>query len=143
MVPRGLGTILACRPVPPPRAGTFVAGRVPPTMRTAFARTCLAPCALGLASATPGCHVARGEERVFVSNEDGDSVAVVDAARGEIVATVPVGKRPRGLRLSPAGRALYVACGPDGEPAVVDAARGRVRSRVKVGGSRWGVVASR
>jgi YVTN family beta-propeller protein len=47
--------------------------------------------------------------RVFVSNEGGGDISVVDVASAKVVATVPVGKRPRGIRASPDGRLLYVA----------------------------------
>jgi YVTN family beta-propeller protein len=46
---------------------------------------------------------------VYVSNEGSNDVTVIDAAIDEVVATIPVGKRPRGLRVSPDGRWLYVA----------------------------------
>jgi YVTN family beta-propeller protein len=45
----------------------------------------------------------------YVSNEDGHSISVLDTARAEVIATVAVGKRPRGLKLSPDGSRLYVA----------------------------------
>ncbi|HVF18290.1 MAG TPA: cytochrome D1 domain-containing protein, partial [Steroidobacteraceae bacterium] len=48
-------------------------------------------------------------ERIYVSNEDGHSVTVIDAARSEAVATISVGKRPRGMKLSRDGTRLYVA----------------------------------
>jgi YVTN family beta-propeller protein len=48
-------------------------------------------------------------ERVYVSNEDDGTVTVIDADRGAAIATIAVGKRPRGLALSPDGRVLYVA----------------------------------
>ncbi len=47
--------------------------------------------------------------RVFVTNEDSGSVTVIDAARDEVTATVHVGKRPRGVRVSADGKLLYVA----------------------------------
>jgi YVTN family beta-propeller protein len=47
--------------------------------------------------------------RAYVSNEDSDDISVIDLTRGEVVATIPIGKRPRGLRVSPDGRTLYVA----------------------------------
>jgi len=47
--------------------------------------------------------------RAYVSNEDGDSVTVLDTVQEEVVATVDVGKRPRGLKLSHDGTRLYVA----------------------------------
>jgi YVTN family beta-propeller protein len=48
-------------------------------------------------------------ERAYVSNEDGQTVTVIDTARSAVVATVNVGKRPRGLKLSKDGAHLYVA----------------------------------
>jgi YVTN family beta-propeller protein len=47
--------------------------------------------------------------RAFVSNEDDHSVTVIDVDRGEVVSTIAVGKRPRGLKISPDGKTLYVA----------------------------------
>lgn len=48
-------------------------------------------------------------DRAYVSNEDGESVTVLDARDGSVLATVQVGKRPRGLKLSRDGSVLYVA----------------------------------
>lgn len=65
-----------------------------------------------------GISTAQAAGRAFVSNEDDQSVSVVDTERAAVVATVNVGKRPRGLKLSPDGAHLYVAvsgmpkCGP-------------------------------
>jgi PQQ-dependent catabolism-associated beta-propeller protein len=61
--------------------------------------------------------------RAYVSNEDGHTVSVIDVARGEVVATIPVGKRPRGLKLSSDGSRLYVAVSglPKCPPSVPDA----------------------
>ena len=56
--------------------------------------------------ATPLC-VQAG--RAYVTNEDGESVSVLDTDKAEVVATVNVGKRPRGLKLSRDGKALYVS----------------------------------
>ena len=52
---------------------------------------------------------AQATGRVYVSNEDGESVSVLDTRKGEVIATVPVGKRPRGLKLNRDGSLLYVA----------------------------------
>jgi len=61
-------------------------------------------------------------ERVYVSNEDGESVTVLDGSSGRTVATVPVGKRPRGIKLSHDGKHLYVAVSglPKCPPSVPD-----------------------
>jgi YVTN family beta-propeller protein len=47
--------------------------------------------------------------RIFVSNETGGTVDVVDPATGQIDARIPVGKRPRGLRFARDGAQLFVA----------------------------------
>jgi YVTN family beta-propeller protein len=47
--------------------------------------------------------------RLFVTNETGGDISVVDVALRRVVATIPVGKRPRGIRLSPDGTLVYVA----------------------------------
>ena len=61
--------------------------------------------------------------RAYVSNEDGHSVSVLDASNGKLIATVPIGKRPRGLKLSRDGSRLYVAVSgvPKCPPTVPDA----------------------
>jgi len=46
---------------------------------------------------------------VYVSDEAGGVVAVVDPAAAQVVARIPVGKRPRGLKLSRDGKQLFVA----------------------------------
>jgi PQQ-dependent catabolism-associated beta-propeller protein len=48
-------------------------------------------------------------ERVYVSNEDGHSVSVIDATESKVMATIAVGKRPRGMKLSRDGSQLLVA----------------------------------
>jgi YVTN family beta-propeller protein len=50
-----------------------------------------------------------GAARAYVSNEDDGTVTVIDTQRLAVLATVAVGKRPRGLVLSPDGASLYVA----------------------------------
>src|SRR5687767_4157483 len=47
--------------------------------------------------------------RLFVTNENGGDISVIDVATQKVVATIPVGKRPRGIRLSPDGTTLFVA----------------------------------
>jgi YVTN family beta-propeller protein len=47
--------------------------------------------------------------RAYVSNEDDGTVSVIDVDACRLDTAIPVGKRPRGLRLSPDGRSLFVA----------------------------------
>ena len=64
---------------------------------------------LALAACVPAAPAADRGYWVCVSNERSGDVTVIDGADGKAVATVPVGKRPRGLHPSPDGRTLYVA----------------------------------
>lgn len=48
-------------------------------------------------------------ERVYVSAEQSGEVVVVDPHSAQVIARVPVGKRPRGLKLSHDASELYVA----------------------------------
>ncbi|MEO7640787.1 MAG: hypothetical protein ABIU07_05190, partial [Ramlibacter sp.] len=52
---------------------------------------------------------AAGAYRVLVTNERGGTLSVIDGVSRKVVTTVPLGKRPRGLKVSPDGKLLYVA----------------------------------
>jgi YVTN family beta-propeller protein len=47
--------------------------------------------------------------RLFVTNETAGTITVIDVAARTTLATIPVGKRPRGIRLSPDGERVFVA----------------------------------
>jgi len=47
--------------------------------------------------------------RIYVSDETGGRVAVIDPDAGRVVTTLAVGKRPRGIRLIDGGRHVLVA----------------------------------
>jgi YVTN family beta-propeller protein len=49
------------------------------------------------------------EELAYVTNEDSGDLSVISAATHQVIATIPVGKRPRGVKVSPDGRTIYVA----------------------------------
>ena len=91
----------------------------------------------------------------YVTNEDSQELSVIDTRTDSVVATIPVGTRPRGVRVSRDGKTVYVALSgspkcpptmPDEECekltadkskdgiAVVDVATRKVR-RVLPGGS--------
>ena len=62
------------------------------------------------AATTPAPEPARPSAgRLFVTNEGSGDISVIDVATQKVVATIPVGKRPRGIRVSPDGSTLYVA----------------------------------
>ena len=58
--------------------------------------------------------------RLYVTNEGSGDLSVIDAATQSVVATVPLGKRPRGIKLSPDRKSLYVALSgsPNAGPGV-------------------------
>lgn len=66
--------------------------------------------------------VAAHAGRAYVSNEDGHTVTVIDTDKNEVVTTIPVGKRPRGISVSPDGALVYVALSglPKCPPSVPD-----------------------
>jgi YVTN family beta-propeller protein len=72
--------------------------------------TALAALALA-AGCARGCSAPNAQPAplLYVSDEAGGRVAVVDPATAQVVARIAVGKRPRGLKLSRDGRWLYVA----------------------------------
>ncbi|QQS47434.1 MAG: beta-propeller fold lactonase family protein [Acidobacteriota bacterium] len=47
--------------------------------------------------------------RVYVTNETSGDMTVIDGATNEVIATVPLGKRPRGVHASPDGKTIYIA----------------------------------
>ena len=74
----------------------------------------LAVCAGSLDKNVPG------HFRIYVTNENSGDLSVMDGATLEVIATVPLGKRPRGIHASPDGKTIYVALSgsPIGGPGV-------------------------
>jgi PQQ-dependent catabolism-associated beta-propeller protein len=58
--------------------------------------------------------------RIFITNEKGDSVSVINGTSLEVEATIEIGERPRGIGLSPDGHELYVAVSEENKIKVVD-----------------------
>jgi YVTN family beta-propeller protein len=65
-------------------------------------------------------HAASAAERLYVSDETGGNVVVVDPQQQRVVARIAVGKRPRGIQVSPDHGRVYVALSgsPIGGPNV-------------------------
>jgi YVTN family beta-propeller protein len=61
--------------------------------------------------------------QVYVSNEKSGDVTVIDGSSNQVLATIPVGKRPRGIHASPDGKTVYVALSgtPVAAPPQLDA----------------------
>jgi PQQ-dependent catabolism-associated beta-propeller protein len=75
-------------------------------------------------------------ERAYVSNEDGHTVSVFDTERAEVIATIAVGKRPRGLKLTRDGSRLFVALSglPKCPPSVPDEQCAKLERDLKADG---------
>ncbi|EFO30269.1 yvtn beta-propeller repeat-containing protein [Roseibium sp. TrichSKD4] len=59
--------------------------------------------------------------KVYVSNERGNTVTVIDSDTWEAIAEFPAGNRPRGIGISPDGKHLYVCASDDDTIKVFDA----------------------
>jgi YVTN family beta-propeller protein len=61
--------------------------------------------------------------QIFVSNEKSGDVTVINGSDFKVVATIPVGKRPRGIQVNPDGKTVYVAMSgtPIAPPPKLDA----------------------
>ena len=59
------------------------------------------------------------EPRIYVTNEVSGDLSIIDSGNYNVLATVPLGKRPRGIHPSPDHKTIYVAlsgspiAGPD------------------------------
>ena len=63
---------------------------------------------------------------LFVTNEKGNSVTIVDGTTLEVLASVPVGNRPRGIVISPDGKYVYICASDDDEIQIFDTASRKV-----------------
>jgi YVTN family beta-propeller protein len=68
-------------------------------------------------------HSAAATYQVIVSNEKSGDLTIINGDDLKVMATIPVGKRPRGMRVSPDGKLLYVALSgtPISPPPKLDA----------------------
>jgi len=82
--------------------------------------------------------VARDLKTIFTSNIGSDNVSrIVQGADGRWTqTTIPVGKGPEGIDLSPDGREVWSAGSRDGTVFVVDAASGSVAAKIDAGTKR-------
>lgn len=56
----------------------------------------------------------------FISNEKDNTITVLDVDTMKVIKTVPVGKRPRGMVLSPDHKTLFICAGDDNRLDVMD-----------------------
>jgi YVTN family beta-propeller protein len=78
-------------------------------------------CALIALSPLKG--LAAASYQIYVSNEKSGDVTVINGSDNQVLGTIPVGKRPRGIHASPDGKTVYVALSgtPIAAPPQLDA----------------------
>jgi YVTN family beta-propeller protein len=82
----------------------------------------LALCCMLIAGPPPAARAGQSYQ-VYVSNEKSADVTVINGGDNHVLATIPVGKRPRGIHASPDGKTVYVALSgtPIAAPPQLDA----------------------
>lgn len=78
------------------------------TILTAALAALLAGCG-GTAREAAKAPEPEGAYRVYVTNEASGDLSIIDSGRHEVIATVQLGKRPRGIHAGPDGKTIYVA----------------------------------
>jgi YVTN family beta-propeller protein len=86
-----------------------------------------------------GTAISNEGNELYVSTGRGNSVAVIDTVKNNVVATIPVGARVWGIALSPDGKKLYTANGASDDVSVIDVVARKEIKRVKVGAGPWGI----
>jgi len=86
-----------------------------------------------LAACLPLTGEAAPHYQVYVSNERSGDVTIIDGGGHQVLATIAVGKRPRGIHASPDGKTVYVALSgtPIAAPPQLDAKGNPVFQRGK------------
>jgi PQQ-dependent catabolism-associated beta-propeller protein len=62
----------------------------------------------------------------YVSNEKGNTITVIDTNKFEVLRTIKVGQRPRGIELTRDGKFVLVAVGDDDTIQMIDTATGEI-----------------
>ncbi len=75
----------------------------------------------------------------FVANHNGASVTVIDSSTGKALSTIPIGKQPTDVAITPDGKTAYIANGGDGTVTPFDVRSGNAAPAIKVGNDPTGV----
>src|SRR2546423_9828962 len=89
--------------------------------------------AIVLAPSPPSPRARSGGPALYVSNEVDNTVAVISPQTNSVVATIVVGRRPRGLAAGPDRRTAYVGLGPGDALGVIHVAAGKMTRTVPAG----------
>ncbi|MGZ5571441.1 MAG: YncE family protein [Usitatibacter sp.] len=71
--------------------------------------------------------------RVYVANQDDDTVSVIETGSNLVVATVPVGHQPAAIDITPDGATVYVLSPADGAVSLISTATNTVTKAIHVG----------
>lgn len=71
--------------------------------------------------------------KVYVANQDSNTVSVIDTASHIVIATIPVGDSPCGLAITPDGTEVYVTNQVDDNVSVINTATNSVVATIPVG----------
>jgi len=74
-----------------------------------------------LASATPAA-----AHTLYISNEKDNTISVIDTVTDEVIKSIPVGQRPRGITLSKDHKKLYICASDSNTVQVMDVASGKI-----------------
>lgn len=77
---------------------------------------------------------------LFVPCEQSNSLIIVDTGAGQVVAEVPVGKRPHGVAIDPSRPRVYVTNRISNSLSVIDTASRNVVTEIAVGAEPHGVI---
>jgi YVTN family beta-propeller protein len=75
----------------------------------------------------------------YITNNDGDTVSVIDMPSDTVVKTVTVGTGPYGIAVNPAGTRVYVANQESNTVSVIDTSSNSVIDTINVGNGPFGV----
>ena len=87
---------------------SFLSTSIGSVALSALLAACTSPDAPKSTEPEPAARPA-GSYHVYITNERGGDVTIIDSVTNEVAATVPLGKRPRGIHASPDKQTIYVA----------------------------------
>ncbi|MBI2888161.1 MAG: hypothetical protein HYY02_13285 [Chloroflexi bacterium] len=92
---------------------------------------------------TQGIAVDPMRQRVYVTNEDDDTVSIINSRTNTVVTTTQVGRGPTGIAADPDQGLVYVANSSGKSVTILDAATGAVTGTVALSGGAYAVAVDR
>jgi YVTN family beta-propeller protein len=83
-----------------------------------------------------------GASNAYVANFGSEDVSVIDTATKQVVGTIKVGGRPKGIAITPDGKTAYVANFGSEDVSVIDNATKQVIGTIKVGEETFAIAIS-